>query len=262
MNNTRDLSFLDLPFINQMVFHPRKAPSIPDDTKNRYSVCISVEESIKICGFLHKASKQAPTLLFFHGNGEIAQDYHDLGPEFQKRGINFCVMDYRGYGQSGGEPTFSSMFNDSHKIFQQLRVYLEKNGYTGPLSVMGRSLGSASAIELASYYQSEISGLIVESGFAYTYELLQRLGIPKKLLPEDKESESSPLPLMNKITIPTLIIHGEEDYIIPVNNGYALYENCSSKEKELVIIPRAGHNDLLYLGFDKYMSAIESFLLQ
>jgi fermentation-respiration switch protein FrsA (DUF1100 family) len=121
-------------------------------------------------------------------------------------------------------------------------------------------LGSASAIELASSYQNEITGLIIESGFAYTYELLQRLGIPQKFLPEDKEIEISPLPLINEINIPTLIIHGENDFIIPANNGYALYENSSSKEKELVIIPSAGHNDLLYLGFEKYMAAVESFL--
>ncbi|MHA1993665.1 MAG: alpha/beta hydrolase [Candidatus Hodarchaeales archaeon] len=260
MNKKRDLTFLDVPFINQMIFHPRKEPIVPDEIENRYLVCFNVEVNLEVCGFLHKASKQAPTLLFFHGNGEIAQDYHDLAPEFQKRGINFCVVDYRGYGQSGGEPTFEHMLNDSHPIFYQFKEYLAINGYTGPLSVMGRSLGSASAIELASSYQNEITGLIIESGFAYTYELLQRLGIPQKFLPEDKEIEISPLPLINEINIPTLIIHGENDFIIPANNGYALYENSSSKEKELVIIPSAGHNDLLYLGFEKYMAAVESFL--
>ena len=244
-----------------MIFHPRKEPIVPDDTENRYLICFRVEANVEICSFLHKASKQAPTLLFFHGNGEIAQDYHDLAPEFQKRGINFCVVDYRGYGQSGGEPTFAHMLEDSHPIFHQFKEYLTVNGYTGPLSVMGRSLGSASAIELASTYTEDITSIIIESGFAYTYELLQRLGVPKKFLPEDKELQISPLPLMNEISKPTLIIHGEADFIIPANNGYALYENCTSVDKKLVIIPNAGHNDLLYLGFDKYMGAVESFLV-
>lgn len=47
----------------------------------------------------------------------------------------------------------------------------------GKLFVMGRSLGSASAIEIASTYASEIGGLIVESGFAYIIPLLKLLGI-------------------------------------------------------------------------------------
>ncbi|MHA1977576.1 MAG: alpha/beta hydrolase [Candidatus Hodarchaeales archaeon] len=261
MNKKRDFAFLEIPFINQMIFYPRKEPIIPDDKENRCLVCFKVEGTLEICGFLHKASKQAPTILFFHGNGEIAQDYHELAPEYQKRGMNLFVVDYRGYGQSGGEPSFSNMLNDSHKIYQQFKEYLSINGYTGPLSVMGRSLGSASAIELASSYQDDFANLIVESGFAYTYELLQRLGIPRKFLPEDKEEEISPLPLMNELRIPTLIIHGETDFIIPANNGYALYENCASDNKKLVVIPKAGHNDLLYLGFEQYMNAIEAFIL-
>jgi alpha-beta hydrolase superfamily lysophospholipase len=260
MNEGRDLSFLNQPFINQMVFHPRKAPEITDDLENRSFLCFDVEKEIKVCGFLHKVKNpKAPTILFFHGNGEIAEDYHELAPEYLKRGINFCVVDYRGYGQSNGEPSLPNMIQDSHNIFSQFKDYLKQLGIEGSISIMGRSLGSASAIELAGTYQNEISGLIIESGFTDTYGLLQRLGIPRKFLPEDKEADISPLPLMETIVIPTLIIHGESDFIIPTNNGYALYESCSSDKKELVVIPNAGHNDLLYLGFDRYMKAIESF---
>ncbi len=260
MTNSRDLSFLDIPFINQMVFHPRKSPIVPKDTEIRYFIQFKVDEGINIGGFLHKASNQAPTILFFHGNGEIAEDYHDLAPEYQKRGMNVCVVDYRGYGQSNGEPTLQTMLQDSHRIFIQFQNYLKQHGLHGPIFVMGRSLGSSSAIELASQFKQDITGLIVESGFANTYDLLQRLGIPRKFLPDDKESSISPLPLMREITNPTLIIHGENDFIIPADNGYALYESSASKSKELVIIPNAGHNDLLYLGFEKYMKAIEAFL--
>jgi pimeloyl-ACP methyl ester carboxylesterase len=65
---------------------------------------------------------------------------------------------------------------------------------------------------------------------------------------------------MKEITIPTLIIHGENDFIIPVKNGYALYENVASERKELLIIPNAGHNDLLLVGFQQYIQAVELML--
>ena len=125
---------------------------------------------------------------------------------------------------------------------------------------MGRSLGSASAIEIAATYQDQIGRLILESGFAYTYELLTRLGVPRSVLPEEREEDVSAIPLMNQINVPTLVIHGENDFIIPVKNAYALYENVACDKKKLLIIPNAGHNDLLLVGFQQYMEAVEAIL--
>ncbi len=260
MTKERDLSFLDTAMITSRVFHPRKATYYGDDNEEQVSVCFQVEESVNVCGIFYKSSEEAPTILFFHGNGEIAQDYQDLAPISRTRGINFLVVDFRGYGESTGTPTFSNMISDSHIIFQEVRKFLTERDYTGPLSIMGRSLGSACAIELATHYQDQIASLILESGFAYTYELLIRLGVPQNLLPKEREEEVSALPLMKEITIPTLIIHGENDFIIPVKNGYSLHEHVASDKKEILIIPNAGHNDLLFVGFHQYFEAVESFL--
>ena len=261
MSNERDLSFLDHPIISQRVFFPRKTYSHEKDTERKFVVRFTVAEEVVVCGTFHKASQTAPTILFFHGNGEIAQDYDELGPLYSdERDINFCVVDYRGYGLSNGEPSFSSMHLDCHEIFDQFREFLIAQGYSGPLFVMGRSLGSASAIEIAYHYQHKLSGLILDSGFAYAYELLQRLGIPQELLPSNKEKDVDTLLLMNKIEIPTLIIHGELDMIIPLSNGQALYKNSGSSKKVLLPIARAGHNNLLLVGFQEYMEAIESFI--
>ncbi|MFX0053169.1 MAG: alpha/beta hydrolase, partial [Candidatus Hermodarchaeota archaeon] len=130
------------------------------------------------------------------------------------------------------------------------------------ISVMGRSLGSASAIELANKYQSQLSCLIIESGFAYTFNLLQRLGIPSSLLPPELEELASSLPLVKTIKIPALIIHGEDDLIIPLEDGIALYKNLASEDKEMLIIPKAGHNDLLLVGPQDYMAAIQKIIMQ
>ncbi len=156
----RDLTFLDNDRILQLVFHPRKHyGSPPRETEDTYSLKFNIAEGIEISGrmYLSDNSKISPTILFFHGNGEIASDYDFIGPTYQQLGINFFVADYRGYGNSSGSPTFSSMISDSHLIYTSFKDYLTTNGFTGGLAVMGRSLGSACAIEIVSHYQDQIS---------------------------------------------------------------------------------------------------------
>ena len=71
----------------------------------------------------------------------------------------------------------TTMMKDCHAVFEFTREWLKENGFTGSFIVMGRSLGSASALELASRKKDSVDGLIVESGFAWTGPLLELLGI-------------------------------------------------------------------------------------
>ncbi len=257
MVKKRELTFLDIPPINQRVFYPQRVNNYGKDTPNRFTLFFPVDDKTQISGIFHKSVKNAPTILLFHGNGELAQDY-DFIAQFYTSRLNLCVVEYRGYGLSNGSPSFSTMLSDSHEIFSSFRGYLSKNSFTGPLILMGRSLGSASAIELASSYQNDIAALIIESGFAQTFNLLLKLGIPKSLFADYDEMDISPLPLMKRILKPSLIIHGENDFIIPVNDAYTLHEACSSESKKLVVIPHAGHNDIM--TFPIYMKSIFEFL--
>jgi len=58
------------------------------------------------------------------------------------------------------------MMRDSHVIFEYISDWLDEGDFTGPLIIMGRSLGSAPALELAEQYKDRIDGLIIDSGFA------------------------------------------------------------------------------------------------
>jgi hypothetical protein len=152
------------------------------------------------------------------------------------------------------------MIRDTHPIFEGFTVFLRDLGNTGNVFVMGRSLGSAPALEVAYHYQKELKGLIIESGFATGRNQLMRLGLSN--LAKEKED---PIGFGNHIkirdvTIPTLIIHGEDDEIIPVSEGRALYSLSGSKEKSSLFIPCAGHNDILMVGLKAYMNTIEGFI--
>ncbi|MGV8075357.1 MAG: alpha/beta hydrolase [Syntrophobacteraceae bacterium] len=254
-----DYSVLDKPEILNFLFHPRPewAGSISGGTGK--DMMIPVAENVSIGARFYMADKRAPNILFFHGNGEIVSDYEDLGPVYTRMGINFLPVDYRGYGRSNGKPTVSSMLADSHKILDFVADWLLKNEYTGPLIVMGRSLGSASAIELAANYHDRIRGLVVESGFAYLEPLLKLLGIDTARLGFKEEEGSRNIDKIALFEGPTLIIHAEYDQIIPFADGQSLYQNSRSKEKVLVKIPNAGHNDIFYNGMSMYMAAIKTF---
>ena len=127
--------------LRTVIFHPRSETRSLANTLAK-EIQIPVGEEISIGASFHLAGKEAPNILFFHGNGEIVSDYEDLGPIYNRMGINFLPVDYRGYGRSGGEPTVSSMMRDCHTIYGFTRKWLSDNGYSGPFIVMGRSLGA------------------------------------------------------------------------------------------------------------------------
>jgi alpha-beta hydrolase superfamily lysophospholipase len=256
-----EFSLFDRPEVLRFIFYPRRDFSPQPRVPNATAYFIPVAEGISISCRFYFNSEKAPDILFFHGNGEIASDYDDIAPFFTRIGVNFFVADYRGYGLSGGKPTFTDMVKDAHFIFDGFKQMLEQEGYSGRVFVMGRSLGSASAIELACSYQEQLGGLIVESGFADVIRLLAHIGVPVAALGLDQVKVSLNIERMPLISIPTLIIHGEYDSLIPVQEGERLYRGSGAEDKRLLIIPKADHNDILFLGMDDYLSTLREFVV-
>ena len=124
---------------------------------------------------------------------------------------------------------------------------------------MGRSLGSAPAIEIAYHYQRQLKGMIVESGFASSRKQLARLGVTHLFKDiEDPVGFCNDIKI-KEILIPTLIIHGEADQIIPVEEGRALCELSNAPDKDSFFVPHAGHNDLMDHSISDYMNSIIQF---
>ena len=67
---------------------------------------------------------------------------------------------------------------------------------------------------------------------------------------------------VRSIKLPLLIIHGEWDDLIPPSHAYYLFENVGSEDKNMVIIPGAGHNDIMLVGLEQYFSAIKEFIFR
>lgn len=254
-----DPKLLDNPLVLSILFYPRAA-SPGGGREGVYDGTIPVEDDVVLGYRLYTHEPGGPVILYFHGNGEIASDYDSIAPAYHRAGTSFLVVDYRGYGWSTGRPLVSALLSDVEAVEKALPEILGRANLSGgALLVMGRSLGSACAIHMAHEYPELFKGLIIESGFSHTIPLMARLGIPTETLANIPDPIGN-VRKMQAIGVPLLVIHGEHDTLIPVENGQALYDASPSTLKRIVRIARAGHNDLLYYGLDRYFAAIAEFV--
>ena len=252
-------NILDQPEILQVLFYPRKSDRtiLPEGARD---IDIAITDNASIGCRLFTHDKNGPIILFFHGNGEIVSDYDTIGPEYRQVGLNFLVTDYRGYGWSTGTPTATGLLEDARSLYQQLCQYMRNQGYTGPIFVMGRSLGSACAIDVAALHNDEISGLVIDSGFAETLPLARLMGLDPDKLGITEEMGFGNKEKISRVTKPTLILHGAEDQLIPLAQAEKLMAACGARAKELQVIPGADHNSLILVGGPLYFQAIRRFI--
>jgi hypothetical protein len=255
----QDYSALDKPEILELLFQPVRMPrnQAPAGCADHD---IPVGEGVTVAARFHlPAEKDGPNIIFFHGNGEQVSDYDDVGPLFTEQGLGFIVVDYRGYGWSGGEPSVTSMIRDSYTIFDYVREQLVAEGRTGHLIVMGRSLGSASALELAAFRHKDLAGIIIESGFANTCPLLRSLGVDVDSLAITEEVGFGNLLKIRDFIKPILILHAQNDQIIPLTEAADLHAECAAAGKELQMIPGADHNNILQVTGRLYYEVLSRF---
>jgi len=252
-------TLMDRAEITRLLFHPQQVTrtALP---AGAVDIDIPVEAGVTIGCRLHSHAVTSPTLIFFHGNGEIIPDYDEVGPMYVREGLNFLVTDYRGYGWSTGAPLTSTLLPDSNTVFLALRAWLRDHGYTGALFVMGRSLGSASAIDVALNHGEALSGLIIESGFAKTLPLAKVLGIDLAGMGIAEDDTFNNSGKIARITKPTFILHGQYDQLIPLWQAETLQAESGAKGKEMQIVPGADHNSIIAVAGTLYFQAIRKFV--
>jgi alpha-beta hydrolase superfamily lysophospholipase len=240
---------LDRPEVSARLFHPRRDPIPPD-------AMVAAKDGVRLAVRTHLVNPSLPTLLLFHGNGEVASDYDDLAPLLAKVGFNLVVGEFRGYGNSQGVPQASHLAGDAEDVLHWLKNTLAAKGYQPRLAVMGRSLGSVCALSLAGDSPDDFDALVLESGFADTLPLLVTLGVDTHRFGLTEADGFHNLEHAGRFTKPTLIIHGGSDTLIPSAQAQRLYAASSAQDKRLLLIPGAGHNTLLAVGAEAYLAAL------
>ena len=144
-------------FVSRLVFHPRAGGPAP-------TLAVEVAGATLGC-FAAPDRGHALTLVYFHGNGELAGDCaeHDA-PWLESFGVRPVFVEYRGYGHSTGRPTLGGMLADGAAVVEQLNLDPTRT------VAFGRSLGSLYAVELARRLPT-LGGLVLECGVANLMDL-------------------------------------------------------------------------------------------
>ncbi len=254
----KDYSKIDRQKYLSYLFHPSSGKFLP--AQDDQDVDIVINEEVRLGCRFFLADREYPTILYFHGNGETPSDYNQIAPLYVAKNLNFFVATYRGYGRSSGTPSVASMMSDAKIVFKYLKTKMAELEMNESLFVMGRSIGSAAAIELCATYADDIKGLIVESGFADTLPLLENIGLSLHDEELKEEDGFGNLDKIQDIKLPTLILHGAEDILIPFKQAERLQSFSGAKAKKFFLIPRADHNSIIAVGGDNYFLTIRGFI--
>lgn len=197
------------------------------------------------------------TLLMSHGNGEDLGDLQSQIDDFKTMGFSVFAYDYRGYGKSQGSPSVANVYEDSETAYQ----YLTQTLKIAPNRILlyGRSVGGGPSTALAARHASasatepSIAGTILESTFISTF----RVTIPIQILPYEKFPNQQNI--RQTRPIPTLIIHGTNDSVIPYWHGQTLYATAQDP-KQLFTVEGADHNDVSSVAGENYARSIVQWL--
>ncbi|HMO16940.1 MAG TPA: alpha/beta hydrolase [Oligoflexia bacterium] len=186
--------------------------------------------------------------IIFHGNGGSVESFILAGLWFQEQGISSYLFDYRGFGKSTGWPTEKGIYIDSEAVINWV-IEKEKTSANN-LVLMGISLGSAPASLIAMKYKPWM--LILLSPFRNFRSLIGDYILFRHLkyfsffrLPVDE--------YVSELTETSLVLlHGGKDKIISSRHSEIIKNEYKGSGKvELSIIPLAGHNNVLYLGWER-----------
>ncbi|MDD5556178.1 MAG: alpha/beta hydrolase [bacterium] len=216
-------------------------------------VTLETADGVRIHGWFIPGTGRG--LLFFHGNAGNISHRFDSIRIFHELGLQTLIIDYRGYGLSGGRPSERGLSLDADAAYDHLRA---REGIDpDSLVAFGRSLGGAVAADLAA--RRPLSALIVESAFTSTADIARDLLplLPARLLVTQRYDSIAKVPA---IRIPKLFIHSRDDEIIPFRHGRRLYE--AAAEPRRLFEMRGGHNDAFLLPANRYPEALERFLLE
>ncbi len=248
------VSVFDSSEFNANLFFPRRDSSSPPQGAEDLFVEVDPSVRVHIRRFPNKGSRFS--LLYFHGNGEIVSDYNDFAHFFSALDAELVVCDYRGYGRSDGTPTLRKALEDSHTLYR----WLKDNGKLNKkLCVMGRSLGSAPAIELCRNHR-QISCCVIESGYADPIPLVERRGFKIDQTNPEEDALFNNSRKIKGVQCPLLIMHGEDDFLISTKEAQLNFREAGSKVKHLEILEGVGHNDMM-MNLN-YFSSLQKFFSQ
>jgi hypothetical protein len=175
-----------------------------------------------------------PLILYFHGNGGALIDRVPRFRMLTARGYGLLAVSYRGYGGSTGSPTQSGLMQDGEAAYREARA----RGCDGNrIVLMGASLGTGVAAALAATH--EAAALVLEAPYLSALDVASAHYpfFPVSWLMLDQFRSDLAI---RDVHIPVLMVHGEEDDVIPISSAKRLFA-LANEPKTFMSAPGGGH---------------------
>ena len=213
-------------------------------------VWILTSDGVRLHAWWVKAPQASLVTLYLHGNaGNLTHRFLPIR-EITAAGSSILMLDYRGYGKSGGSPSEHGLYTDADAAY----LYLLSHGYNAQHIVLqGESLGTAVAVDLAS--RKACAGVVLEAAFTSGGDVANTvLPVIGPVVFRSFDSKSK----IANIRAPVLFFHGNRDEIIPLKLGRNLFD-AAPEPKWFMEIPEAGHNDLVETAGSTYRERLHEF---
>ena len=242
---------------NSLIFYPTSGiDGTPKELGLSYEdVYFTTEDGVKLNGWFIPSSAGEFTLLWFHGNaGNISHRLQNIRLLHEKVKTQIFIIDYRGYGRSEGRVSEQGTYKDAEAAFHYLRT--QKNIASNRIVLFGRSLGAAMAAHLA--VREDALALILETPFSSIREMA-KVVFPFLPIGPFLRTKYDVLGKVKQARQPVLVLHGDQDDIVPFALGKKVFE-AAPEPKEFYTIRGADHNNTFVVGGDPYFAVLKSFI--
>lgn len=243
--------------INKLTFFPDTRSEIPKqsipDFISEKQIQTTDGETLQAFLFRHDKDSFHPLIIYFHGNAGNLYGRFDYALRLFEMNQDVLLISYRGYSKSTGEPNEKGIYIDGES---SARYAIDNLKYDeNNITIFGRSLGTTVAIHIAQ--NRNFNGLILVTPFTSGKEMASAMGLG--LLKFIAGNSFNSMEKINNIRSKILIIHGDQDELVPYDMGKKLMNEFKGN-KYMITIKGGGHNDLQDVDPSLFWGEIEKFL--
>lgn len=226
----------------RLMYFPDSRSFVPSEwaLKELQPLTAQTEDGLTITSWYVPPKKRGTfTIVFFQGNnGHLGYRNYKVRPWIDA-GYGVLMVGYRGFGNPG-TPSEEGLYSDARAA---LGVLFTRGVPEKGLVFYGESMGTGVTVQMATEF--EVSGLVLES----PYTSIPDVGadrypmVPVHLLVDDQYDS---LDKIGDVHMPLLLLHGEQDQVVPAKFGRKLFA-AANEPKQAEFIPDAGHNNVYNL---------------
>lgn len=197
---------------------------------------IITSDGVQLHGLLFPAANSKGLIFYLHGNGGALDSWGEVAPFYTRLGYDVFMLDYRGYGKSGGRIQSQAQFlNDAETAYQQLLgEYPESQ-----VILLGYSLGTGAAAWLAAHHQPKL--LVLQAPYPSMRAMARHYypWIPGFVVRYPLATDK----ILPRVKVPVILFHGDQDEVIDYQLTLPL-KAALKPQDQFITLKGAGHNNM------------------